>query len=323
LNQGRKVRILDSLVYGDGAIRPLQNEPKLELIAGDCRNIKNVVDAVQGIDSIVHLAAIVGDTACDQDREAALEVNYVATRMLAEVARRNGVSRFVFASSCSVYGATDQLMTETSAVNPVSLYARTKLDSERALLDATTANFHPTVLRLATVFGHSPRPRFDLVVNLLAAKAFKHGVITIFNGSQWRPFIHVRDVASGIASFLDQPLTSVRGQVFNLGDSRLNLTLSAVAEEIRRIFPDLSVEYVANSDRRNYRVCFNKVRTRAGFTCSITLEQGIRELKDVLERGVIGDYTHAQYNNQKLLTLRSHPGNDAGDSTFSIAASRA
>lgn len=310
LAKGYRVRVLDSLLYGDGAVRDLLKNPRFELIAGDCRNIQSVVGAVKGVDAIVHLAAIVGDPACEQDRQTALEVNYAATRMLTEIARGNGVSRMVFASSCSVYGASEMLMNERSAVEPISLYAQTKLDSERALLDACSATFHPTVLRLATVFGHSARPRFDLVVNLLAAKAFQEGVITIFNGRQWRPFIHVRDVAGGIVRILEAPAGSVSGEIFNLGDSRLNHPLSEVAEHIRAAFPSTRVEYVENTDRRNYRVSFDKIRNQTGFECAVSLTEGIEELRAIFEQGLVTDYTAVEYHNQRFLQQAGTPVNE-------------
>src|ERR1700752_4814614 len=165
---------------------------------GDCTKIHDVAGAVKGDGSIVHLAAIVGDPACEVDRQTSLQINYAATRMLIEVARGNGINRLVFASSCSVYGATDLLMDENSTVKAVSLYGQTKIDSEEALLEAHADSFYPVILRLATLFGRAFRPRFDLGVNLLTAKACKEGAITGFNGPQWRPFIHVRDVARGI-----------------------------------------------------------------------------------------------------------------------------
>ncbi len=301
LESGHRVRVLDNLLYGDGAIRELLDDPRFQLMVGDCRNIQSVVSAVKGVEAIIHLAAIVGDPACEQDRQTALEVNYAATRLLAEIARGNGVSRMVFASSCSVYGASDEVMTERSAVEPISLYAQTKLDSERALLEAAGDTFHPSVVRLATVFGHSKRPRFDLVVNLLAAKAYQDGVITIFNGCQWRPFIHVRDVARGIVSILEAPIAAVSGEIFNLGDARLNYTLAEVAEHIRRIFPGTRIEFVENSDRRNYRVAFDKIRELLDFECSTSLEAGIRELKSVFEKGLVLDYKAFAYHNQQFL----------------------
>jgi nucleoside-diphosphate-sugar epimerase len=186
-------------------------------------------------------------------------------------------------------------------VSPISVYAQTKIDSERALLEAKSESFHPTILRLATVFGHSHRPRFDLVVNLLAARAHHDGTITIFNGNQWRPFLHVRDVAAGILDVLNAPLQVVSGEIFNLGDSRFNYTLTGVAEVLRDVFPATAVEHVDNADRRNYRVSFDRVRNIIGFRGKVTLEEGIRELKQAFERGAVADYTDSVYHNQRYL----------------------
>src|SRR5258708_22639947 len=179
--------------------------------------------------------------------------------MLREVARGNGIRHFVFASSCSVYGANDLLMDENSHVQPVSLYGQTKVDSEEVLLEAHADGFYPVILRLATVFGLSYRPRFDLVVNLLTAKACKEGAITVCNGTQWRPFIHVRDLAVGIARVLDAPLSVIRGEVFKLGDIRMNYRLSEAADIILPVVPTTKVMHLENSDRRNYRVSFDKI----------------------------------------------------------------
>ena len=306
LEAGETVRVLDSLVYGDFAIRGLLDHPGFELMAGDCRDIQSVVSAMRGVKSVVHLAAIVGDGACEQDRHTALEVNYAATRMMIEIAKGNGVERFVFASSCSVYGASDNLSDEHSALNPISLYAQTKVDSEKVLIEARTDSFHPVVLRLATVFGDGYRPRFDLVVNLLAAEAYHRRLITIYNGGQWRPFIHVRDVADGILLTLKAPLSLVSGEVFNLGDSRLNHTLAEVAEKIGRVFPEARIMNVDNPDRRNYRVSFRRIHDRLGFRCILGLDEGIAALRDSFERNAISDYTDVRYNNQKFLALAGH-----------------
>jgi len=279
IERGRRVRVLDSLVYGGEAIADLRHHPNFEFQRGDCRNIEDSIRAMSGVSAVIHLAAIVGDPACDLDRRTALEVNYCSTRMLIEIAKGQGIARFLFASSCSVYGATDVLMDENSSVVPVSLYGRTKADSERALLDAATAGFHPVVLRLAT----------------------------IFNGRQWRPFLHVRDAARGFIAVLDSPLGAVGGEVFNLGDNRLNFTLEDVAAEIGAAFPETRIERADNADARNYRVSFDKIRGRLGFECSLTLADGIRELKTALESGRIADYEDILYHNQRFLA-----GLDAG-----------
>jgi nucleoside-diphosphate-sugar epimerase len=320
LESGRKVRVVDSLVYGDEPLRGVFGHPNLEMRIGDCRNIQDMVAAVRGIDSIIDLAAIVGDPACEQDKQAALEVNYAATRMLIEVAKGHGIQRFIFASSCSVYGATDVLMDENSAVRPISLYGQTKLDSEHALLHARSETFHPTILRLATVFGLSFRPRFDLVVNLLMAKAFNEGVITIFNGEQWRPFIHVHDVAAGFITTLNAPLPIVSGQIFNLGDTRLNYTLTQVSQMILKMFPDTRVQHIEDTDRRNYRVSFEKIHSQLGFTSSWQLEDGMRQLRQAFEDKEIVDYTDTRYYNQKFLKIAGSPSRKASLDEHLMAA---
>ncbi len=307
LENGYRVRALDSLLYGDEALRPAKNHRGFELLVGDCRNIQDVVKGMRGVESIIHLAAIVGDSACDENGEAALETNYAATRMLIEIAKGHGVRRLLFASSCSVYGATEIEVDENAAPHPISLYGQTKVDSEKALLEAASETFHPTILRFATVFGLSYRPRFDLVVNLLTAKAKQEGVITIYNGQQWRPFIHVRDLAQAIMQVLDTPLPQVSGEIFNVGDGRLNYTLSQLADVIREVIPQVRVEHVEKSDRRNYRVNFQKLFERTGFQARYTLRQGIEELGKAFDEGLIIHYGDVRYHNQRYLKTAGTP----------------
>ena len=320
LEDGYSVRVLDCLLYGDEALRSVQNHPGFELIVGDCRKIQDVVRAMRGVDSVIHLAAIVGDQACDEDHETALEINYAATRMLVEIAKGHGVSRFLFASSCSVYGATDLELDEKAAVQPLSLYARTKVDSERALLEAGSDAFHPTVLRFATVFGLSYRPRFDLAVNVLTAKAWREGVVTINNKEQWRPFIHVRDLVEAIVQVLQAPVRLVSGEVINVGDQRLNHTLADVVDIIRGVFPAVQVEYIESPDRRNYRVRFDKLLRKTGFRARYTVLDGVEEMKKALDESVIADYTDVRYHNQRYLkTVGSPSRTDELDTTVMVA----
>ena len=307
LEKGHRVRVLDNLLYGDEPLRLFRDHRNFELVVGDCRNIQDVVRSVRGVESIVHLAAIVGDPACDQAQGPALEINYAATRMLIEIAKGYGVTRFLFASSCSVYGATDVEMDEDSLVQPISLYGKTKVDSERVLLEAESETFHPTILRFATVFGLGFRPRFDLVVNLLTAKARQEGIITIYNGEQWRPFIHVRDLVEAVAKVLEAPVRLVSGEILNVGDTRLNHTLTEVAEIIRDAFPNLQVEHINNSDRRNYRVNFDKLLKRTGFRARYTLRLGVEEIRKAFDDQLITDYTDLRYHNQRYLKAVGSP----------------
>lgn len=304
LARGYSVRLLDNLLYGDQSIAPLLQNPRLEFIKGDCRNIQDVVSAMGNVRSVIHLAAIVGDPACAEDDENAFQINFAATRMMVEIAKGNGTERFVFASSCSVYGASESLMDEKSETIPISLYAETKLNSEKTLLEAKSKTFHPTILRFATVFGLAPRPRFDLVVNLLTAKAIQDRLITIYNGEQWRPFIHVKDVAEAVVQTCCAPLEPVIGEVFNVGDDRLNFTLAQIAQKIHAQIPETRVEYVENADRRNYRVSFRKIRDCLGFTAQHSVEDGISEIKKAFELGEIRNYRHPFYSNVSYLKQR-------------------
>ena len=304
LAHGCSVRILDNLLYGDEAIRPLLTHSNLEFLKGDCRNIQDVVRAMNNVGSIIHLAAIVGDPACAAEDENAFQINYAATRMMLEIAKGNGIQRFIFASSCSVYGASDNLMDEESVTEPISLYAETKLNSEHALLESKSAIFHPTILRFATVFGLAPRPRFDLVVNLLTAKAIQEGVITIFNGDQWRPFIHVDDIAEAILLTLFAHVEAVSGEILNIGDDRLNFTLKQVSDKVCAQVPGTRVEHVENNDRRNYRVSFKKAHDCLGFRARYSIEDGIAEIKHAYDTGLIRNYREPFYNNLMYLKER-------------------
>jgi len=309
LEEGKRVRILDNAVYGLEPIQDLLKHPNLDYVYGDCRNIQDVVKAMHQVSSIIHLGAIVGDPACELNHKTTIEINYAATRMLIEIAKGYGVERFLFASSCSVYGATDELMDENSKVEPVSLYGKTKVSSEEALLESASANFHPVIMRFATVFGLSNRPRFDLVVNLLSAKAKQDGRITIFNGEQWRPFIHVKDIAEAIILLLKAPLSAVSQEIFNVGDNRLNHTLAEVAGVVQRVFPGTRVEHDENSDRRNYRVDFSKIEKRLGFRCQYGLEDGVREVEAAFDSSRIANYRDIRFSNLGFLRETGTPEN--------------
>ncbi len=302
LKRGYKVRLLDLLLYGDESIAELYDEPNFEFIKRDFRNVETIVHCFQDMDAVIHLGAIVGDPACALDEELSIEINLEATRMIAEVAKGYGVQRFLFASTCSVYGASDAILDERSALNPVSLYARTKIDSEKVLLSFNSVDFSPIILRLATVYGLSPRPRFDLVVNLLTAKAIFEGEITIFGGQQWRPFIHVEDAAEAFVKCLHAPLAAVKGQIFNVGCNEQNCQIYRIGEFIKELVPEAIVTVEErDSDLRNYHVCFDKIRNQLGFVPGKTVEEGILEIKEAIEEGRIKDYRDQQYHNSKFL----------------------
>lgn len=303
LDAGYRVRLLDLFLYGKEPLKGVLEHPNLECVTGDFRQVEKVVSAMKGVDSVIHLGGLVGDPACAVDEQLTIEINLVATRVIADVARGEGVRRFVFASTCSVYGASDGILDETSALNPVSLYARSKIASERVLLSASGDGFCPVMLRFGTIFGLSGRTRFDLVVNLLSAKAVFEGKITLYGGDQWRPFVHVDDAAQAVLTALEAPSEKVDGQVFNIGGDELNYTLRQVGELIHQMVPSAQLlDFGANADRRNYRVNFAKVRKRLGFVPRWTLAEGVSQVIESIRSGQVVDYTQPEYSNVKFLS---------------------
>lgn len=303
LERKYQVRLLDLLLYGEEPIADYLEHPNLEVIQADFRQIDTVVQAMQGIDAVVHLGAIVGDPACALDEELTIEVNLMATKMVAEVAKGSGVRRFIFASTCSVYGASNEMLDERSQFNPVSLYARSKIASEAVLRKMASPEFSPTSLRFGTIYGLSGRTRFDLVINLLTAKAIVDGKITVFGGDQWRPFVHVDDAALSVFKVLEAPLDVVHNEAFNVGSNAQNHTILEVAQMIHDHIPTAEmVSMGADTDRRNYRVDFSKIHNALGYEPQWTIDAGIRQVQEAIESGKVQNYRDAQYSNVRFLT---------------------
>jgi nucleoside-diphosphate-sugar epimerase len=301
LERGHKVRVLDRLMYGPEPIAEFRDHPNFELIEGDATDIERLAAALRNASAVVQLAGLVGDPACAVDPEFTRHTNIIATRMAKEVAQGLGIHRFIFASSCSVYGMSDAEVKEGDALNPVSLYAQTKIDSERELLGTVRDDFFVTILRFATVFGHSRRPRFDLVANLFTAQGMTNGKITVIGPNQWRPFIHVRDLARAIVKVVEADPASVQSQVFNVGDQRLNMTIGQLGELVHRIVGERrSVELSITDnpeDRRNYAVSFDKIRTVLGFEAETLMEAGVREMVEQFAAGGYRDFRDPVYSN--------------------------
>ena len=301
LDSGYHVRVLDLQLFGLEPLQELLGNKRLQVQKGDFRNIEDVTRALRGIDAVVHLAAIVGDPACAIDKETTIAVNYQAARMMAQMARANSISRFIFASTCSVYGASDGKgeVSESGTLNPVSLYATTKIDAETALQETADDCFKPTLLRFGTAYGLSHRPRFDLVANLFSAQAATRGEISVSNGHYARPFIHVRDMARACHMCLEAPLPLVGDQTFNVGDESQNYTISELAQMVVSHLPNIKVqEKCDDSDPRSYRVSFEKIRRTIGFKASIDVSEGVREMIEAVRDGRIGDWRDPIYSNQ-------------------------
>ncbi len=302
LEKGYHVRLLDLLLYGTDPIKEWLDHPHLEIIQADFRQVEKVVQAIHGMDAVIHLGGLVGDSACALNEELTLEINLMATRMIASVAKGSGVGHFIFASTCSVYGASDQKLDERSELRPVSLYARSKIASEKVLLKLADDQFAPVILRLSTIYGLSGRPRFDLVVNLLTAKAVVEKEISIFGGDQWRPFLHVDDAARAITSVLETPLRLVRNQIFNVGSNTQNFTINQIGAIIHGLVPGAVVVNKDDVvDKRNYWVDFHKIDQILGFTPTWTVEQGVLQVIEAIQSGRVADYRDARYSNIEFL----------------------
>ncbi len=304
LDKNYKVRVLDNLMNGDHGISDLYDNEDFEFIEGDMRNIQTVTDAIRGVDAVIQLAAIVGDPASALNPKETIEINYLGTRLLADICKYNQINRFIFASTCSVYGASptpDQRLDENSDLNPVSLYADMKLKSEDGIFDLMDENFSPTVLRMATLYGPSPRMRFDLVVNILTAKAVSDGEITIFGGEQWRPLLHVEDAARAYIECLEAPLDAVRGEIFNVGSNSKNYQIKKVGDLVHNVIPEAKViTEKTKEDERNYNISFDKITRVLGYNVEHDIEDGASQIKDKIENGIYGHYTEEKYSNYKL-----------------------
>ena len=298
LRQGHAVVGFDVLKYGGDAVLGLYPEQHFTFVKGDVRSRAAVAPALEGVDAVVHLAALVGDPACAREKSVARELNLDASLQLFELARAAGVKRFVFASTCSNYGKMQgaDFLTEDSELRPVSLYAETKVAVEQHLL-ASDQRVETVVLRFATVFGLSPRMRFDLTVNEFTMEALTRRKLVVYGEQFWRPYVHVRDAARAIGLVIAAPSAKVAGQVFNVGDTDQNFTKKQLVEMVvAEIGDDVKVDYVRrDEDPRDYRVSFARVRDALGFAITRTVADGVHEVAEALRHGVITDLENPRY----------------------------
>ena len=257
----------------------------VETLAKDIRHLTE--HDLQGFDAVVHLAELSNDPLGELIPSVTYVVNHQGTVRLAELAKRAGVQRFVYTSSCSVYGVAEGEVDETSPVNPQTAYAECKALVERDLALMADDTFSPTFLRNATAYGASPRMRFDIVLNNLAGLAWTTGVIAMTSdGSPWRPLVHILDIGQAIACTLEAPRDAVHNQVFNVGSSEQNYQVHEVATTVCGVFENCKVSFGASSgDNRSYRVNFDKISTQLpGFACDWDAAKGAAQLREVFER---------------------------------------
>lgn len=297
-----KVRVIDSLKFGGEALFEVMLHPDFEFMKGDVRNEADVDNALEGIDAIAHLAAIVGDPACKKFSEEANETNWDASVQLFKKAEQAGVKRFVFASTCSNYGKmanADEFVTEQSELRPISLYAELKVKFENFILEGNKdSSICSTALRFSTVYGFSPRVRFDLTVNEFTRNAVVNGEQEIWGAQFWRPYCHVDDLARSVVLVLKSPEEKVRANVFNVGDTTENYQKGMIIKEVCKIVDGVKINYVeSNEDPRDYRVNFDKIKNELGYTITKKVPDGIKEIYKLVKTGIITDPFEQKFRN--------------------------
>jgi len=302
LAAGHQVRVFDRLAYGGESLLSVWANPNFEFVPGDVRDSGKRREIVADCDAVVHLAAVVGDPACAREPELARAINLEASMALIEDSRKAGVQRFVFASTCSNYGKMDdptKFVDEESELRPVSLYAETKVAVEKSLLEsAGPDNWSPTPLRFATVFGVSPRMRFDLTINEFTMEMITKKHLIVFGEQFWRPYVHVFDAARAIALILSSPPQAVAGRVFNVGSTDQNLQKQQIVELIRPLAPDAKIEFVhKNEDPRDYRVSFDRILGELRYNTTRSVVDGIVEVAKLVRAGAISNLEDKRYRN--------------------------
>jgi nucleoside-diphosphate-sugar epimerase len=308
LARGHDVRVLDLYLYGEDALSQVASNPLLEELRGDIRDASIVARAVDDRDTIVHLACISNDPSFELDPQLGKSINYDAFRPLVRAAKRAGVTRFVYASSSSVYGVKNHPdVTEDDTLEPLTDYSRYKALCEGVLDEEREPGFTTLTLRPATVCGYAPRLRLDLTVNILTSAAYHDRRIVVHGGAQLRPNIHVDDMADLYVQVCEATADSIDGRVWNAGYD--NLSVSAIADLVRAVVgDDVEVEHTPTVDLRSYHISSERIRREFGFVPRRSVERAIGDLVEAFDAGRVRDaLTSSSYYNVRRMqevTLR-------------------
>jgi len=299
---GFSVRALDTCWYGEDVFPTLAGDPRFQLIVGDIRDSEVVTRALDGCTDVIHLACISNDPSYDLDPGLGESINFSSFEPLVQAAQSAGVSRFVYASSSSVYGVKEEeRVTEDLAPEPLTDYSRFKAMCEPILFSYSSDSFVTTVIRPATVCGYSPRQRLDVVVNILANHAFNRGVIRVFGGEQYRPNLHIDDMCDAYLAVLNAPATLVQREVFNVGG--VNHTVRDLAQLVQDNIPvDTRIEVETTDDNRSYRISSDHIQEVLGFTPKKGVPDAVRDLVGAFEAGLLpGSFDDSRYYNIKRM----------------------
>lgn len=302
LNNDYNVTGIDKLMFGDSGIQEIKKHPKFKFIEADLKKVESFEKIFDEVDAIVHLAAIVGDPACAKEPRLATKTNWLITKKVFDYAQtKKNIQRFIFSSTCSNYGKMigKNLVNESSSLNPVSLYAELKVKFEKYLLSSKTSpTFIPTALRFATVYGLSPRMRFDLTVNEFTREIALGNQLTIYGEQFWRPYCHVQDLARGCLIVLESDPKLVNHEVFNVGETNENYTKKMLADLLLEINPKAIIKFVSkNEDPRDYRVNFDKIKNKLNYKISKTVLQGMEEIFNAIKNNKFPNPYSKNYSN--------------------------
>ncbi len=285
LERGHDVVCLDRFFFGKDSLKDVAD--KITFLNEDIRWFDPGL--LEGVDAVLDLASLSNDPSGELDPQKTLDINYKGRVRMATLAKKHGVKRYVLASSCSVYGFQDGVLTEESPTNPLTTYARASANAEKEILPLADKNFTATVVRQATVYGFSYRMRFDLAINGMALGFFKNGQIPIMrDGKQWRPFVHVKDTSNAFATIIESDPDLVSGETFNVGSNEQNVQIFGVAQDVAEaINLPFKYEWYGSTDNRSYRVNFDKIYKQLGYKTKYTPKDGAKEVYDALKAGTL------------------------------------
>lgn len=289
LEERHNVICLDRFFFGKEPLEKLTKEPKLKLVNDDIRWFDPEI--LNGVDVVIDLAALSNDPSGELDPAKTYDINYLGRVRVAKLSKEFGVQRYILASTCSVYGFHEEVLTERFPTNPLTTYAKSAAMAEKDALQLANEDFTVVVPRFATVYGFAPRMRFDLAINAMVLKLYQIRKIPLMkDGTQWRPFIHVKDVAKAYALLSECKPEKVNGEIFNVGSNEQNYQLHSLAQLIGdSIGKPYEIEWYGDPDKRSYRVSFDKIRNLLGFETEYDPKSGAIEIYRALENGLIAD----------------------------------
>jgi nucleoside-diphosphate-sugar epimerase len=289
LKEGYKVKVLDRFFFGKETLKSVSKNKNLKLIQDDTRWFDPKI--LRGVDVVMDLAALSNDPSGELNPKMTLDINHKGRARVAKLSKENGVKRYILASSCSIYGFRDGNLDERSPIKPLTTYAKANRKAEISAKKLSDDKFTVTLLRFATVFGLSPRMRFDLAVNGMVLGFFKKKKIPIMrNGKQWRPFIHIKDVAEAYVDVIKADKEKINGELFNVGSNNQNHQILELAKEVAKAMEiPFKKEWYGDPDTRSYKIDFNKINNVLGYKTKYTVSDGVKEISNALKNNKTTD----------------------------------